>query len=188
MSLSALSERIKNKTDKEILQNTNVVVNEAISTIKDISNILSPHVLSNFGLLSATNSFIAKINKTGSMNISLTSNLGDLRFNNDIEVVLYRTACELINNSIKHSGASKIDIDLNKHGKFIILQVQDNGRGFDKNILVSGENNGMGISNIETRVKSVNGVFILETSPGKGMQSIIRINIIDQESFEPEYE
>jgi signal transduction histidine kinase len=188
MSLSALSGRIKNKTDKEILQNTSLVVNEAITTIKDISNILSPHVLSNFGLLSATNSFIGKINKTGSMNISLISNLGDLRFNPDIEVVLYRTVCELINNSIKHSGASKIDIELNKHGKFIILQVLDNGRGFDKKILFSEENNGMGISNIDTRVKSVNGVFILETSPGKGMQSIIRINIIDQELFEAEYE
>jgi signal transduction histidine kinase len=188
MSLSALSDRITEPTDVEILNNTNIVVNEAITTIKDISNILSPHVLSNFGLLSATNSFISKINRTGSVAITLTSNLGDERLNSDIEVVLYRTACELINNSIKHSAASNIEVDLNKHGNFIILQVHDNGKGFDKEVISSEESKGMGLSNIETRVKSVNGVFILESGQGKGTQSIIRINISDQESFEPEYE
>lgn len=188
MSVSALSDRIDNPTDREILNNTSLVVNEAITTIKDISNILSPHVLSNFGLLSATNSFISKINKTGTVSINLSSNLADERFNSDIEVVLYRAACELINNSIKHSGSSNIEIELNKHGKFIILQVHDNGRGFDKEILLSDENKGMGLSNIETRVKSVNGVFILETGTGKGMQAIIRINIVDQESFDNEYD
>lgn len=188
MSVSALSDRKNNPTDREILNNTNLVVNEAITTIKDISNILSPHVLSNFGLLSATSSFISKINKTGSISINLASNLGDERFNSDIEVVLYRAACELINNSIKHSGSSNIDVELNKHGKFIILLVHDYGRGFDKETLLSDENKGMGLSNIETRVKSVNGVFILETGTGKGMQAIIRINVVDQESFDNEYE
>lgn len=188
MSLSALSERIIDKTDREILNNTSLVVNEAITTIKDISNILSPHVLSNFGLLSATNSFISKINKAGSISVTLTSNLGEERLNGDIEVVLYRTACELINNSIKHSGASNIEVDLNKHGNFVILQVQDNGKGFERELILSDETKGMGLSNIETRVKSVNGVFVLETGPDKGTQAIIRINIVDQESFEAENE
>lgn len=188
MSLSALSARITEPTDKEILENTTLVVNEAITTIKDISNILSPHVLSNFGLLSATNSFASKISKAGSVNIDIISNLGKKRFNSDIEVVLYRAACELINNSVKHSGASRIDVELNKHGNFIILQVQDDGRGFDNALLENAEGRGMGLSNIETRVKSVNGVFVLETGPGKGMQAIIRINLSDNELTTPKDE
>jgi signal transduction histidine kinase len=181
MSVSALSARITESTDREILNNTTVVVNEAITTIKDISNILSPHVLSNFGLLSATNSFASKISKAGAVKIEITSNLGKERFNSDTEVVLYRAACELINNSVKHSGATRIGVELNKHGNFIILQVQDNGRGFDRSLLENEEGRGMGLSNIETRVKSVNGVFILETGPGNGMQAIIRINLTENE-------
>ncbi len=51
MSLSALTSRIKDPSGTVILSNTNHLVNEAISTIKDISNNLSPHVLTNFGLI-----------------------------------------------------------------------------------------------------------------------------------------
>jgi signal transduction histidine kinase len=63
MSLSALNDRIKDQSGSVILNNTNHLINEAISTIKDISNNLSPHVLSNFGLASALSAFTTKINQ-----------------------------------------------------------------------------------------------------------------------------
>jgi signal transduction histidine kinase len=175
MSLSALGERIKDPTDTVILNNTNHLVNEAINTLKDISNNLSPHVLSNFGLSSALSAFIAKINQTKAIEIDFKSNMEDLRLESEKEVVVYRAACELINNSIRHSGASRIEIDLNKHEKFITLQFYDNGRGFDTSSLGSEDTKGMGLSNIETRVKSVDGVFILESTPGKGTSALIKI-------------
>ena len=175
MSLSALGERIKDPTDTVILNNTNHLINEAINTLKDISNNLSPHVLSNFGLSSALSAFIAKINQTRAIEIEFKSNMENTRLESEKEVVMYRAACELINNSILHSGASRIEIELNKHEKFITLQFYDNGRGFDTASLESEESKGMGLSNIETRVKSVDGVFILESNPGKGTSALIKI-------------
>lgn len=175
MSLSALSGKINDTSGIEILQNTNHVVNEAINTIKEVSNNLSPHVLSNFGLSSAISAFSAKINKTKALEIVFKSNMDGQRLENDKEVVIYRAVCELINNSILHSGASHIDIELNKHEKFVTLQFSDNGRGFDMSILQKEDNKGMGISNIETRVKSIDGVFILESNPGKGTSALIKI-------------
>lgn len=175
MSLSALNEKIKDPAGLEILQNTNHVVNEAISTIKEVSNNLSPHILSNFGLTSAISAFAAKINRTRTIEIDFKSNMENQRLENDKEVVLYRAACELINNSLMHSGASRIEIDLNKHEKFITLQFSDNGRGFDTSRLEKEDNKGMGLSNIETRVKSIEGVFILESSQGKGTSALIKL-------------
>jgi signal transduction histidine kinase len=175
MSLSALGDRIKDPTDTVILNNTNHLVNEAINTLKDISNNLSPHVLSNFGLSSALSAFIAKINQTKAMEIDFKSNMENQRLESEKEVVMYRAACELINNSIRHSGASRIEIELNKHEKFITLQFNDNGRGFDTDMLENEDTKGMGLSNIETRVKSVDGVFILESTPGKGTSALIKI-------------
>jgi len=175
MSLSALGERITDNTGTVILNNTNHLVNEAINTLKDISNNLSPHVLSNFGLSSALSAFTAKINQTKAIEIDFKSNMESLRLETEKEVVVYRAACELINNSIRHSGASRIEIDLNKHEKFITLQFYDNGRGFDTSSLGSEDTKGMGLSNIETRVKSVDGVFILESTPGKGTSALIKI-------------
>ena len=175
MSLSALSGKINDPAGIEILQNTNHVVNEAISTIKEVSNNLSPHVLSNFGLSSAIGAFSAKINQTKAIEIFFKSNMEGERLDNDKEVVLYRAVCELINNSILHSGASRIDIELHKHEKFVTLQFADNGRGFDTARLETEDNKGMGLSNIETRVKSIDGVFILESNPGKGTSALLKI-------------
>jgi signal transduction histidine kinase len=175
MSLSSLNARIDDPSGMVILNNTNHLVNEAINTIKDISNNLSPHVLSNFGLASAISAFTTKINQTKTVKIDFKTNMENQRFENDKEVVIYRAACELINNAIRHSGASTIEIELNKHEKFITLQFYDNGRGFDSSTLKTEDNKGMGLSNIETRVKTVEGVFILESTPGKGTSALIKV-------------
>jgi signal transduction histidine kinase len=175
MSLSALTDKIKDPHGLEILKNTNHVVNEAISAIKEISNNLSPHVLTNFGLQSAINAFTNKINQTRVLEIDFKSNMENQRLENDKEVVIYRAVCELINNSILHSGASRIEIELNKHEKFITLQFFDNGRGFDTSRLNVEDKKGMGLSNIETRVKSIEGVFILESTQGKGTSALIKV-------------
>ncbi len=175
MSVSALTDRIHDPSGSVILTNTNHLVNEAISTIKDISNNLSPHVLTNFGLASAINAFTKKINQTKAVEIDFKSNMENQRLDNDKEVVVYRAVCELINNSISHSGASRIEIELNKHEKFITLQFYDNGRGFDTSSLSKEDTKGMGLSNIETRVKTVEGVFILESTPGKGTSALIKL-------------
>ena len=175
MSLSALNDRITDSTGKVILTNTTHLVNEAIGTIKEISNNLSPHVLSNFGLSSAIAAFTAKINQTRVVEIDFKTNMENLRLENDKEVVVYRAVCELINNAILHSGASRIEIELNKHEKFVTLQFYDNGRGFDTSTLRKEDTKGMGLSNIETRVKTVEGVFILESTPGKGTSALIKM-------------
>ncbi|MCX6300698.1 MAG: histidine kinase [Bacteroidia bacterium] len=180
MSISSLNDKIKDPVGIEILNNTNYLVNEALSTIKDVSNNLSPHVLSNFGLTSAISAFTTKISQNKVVEIDFKSNMENQRMENDKEVVIYRAVCELINNSIRHSGASRIDIELNKHEKFVTLQYYDNGRGFDTSNLNKEDNKGMGLSNIETRVKSVEGVFILESSDGKGTTALIKV--IDEDS------
>ena len=175
MSLSSLGSRINDPSDKSILNNTNHLVNEAINTIKDISNNLSPHVLSNFGLASAIGAFTTKVNQTKTVEIDFKSNMENQRLENDKEVVIYRAVCELINNAMQHSGASRIEIELNKHEKFVTLQFNDNGRGFDTSTLSKEDTKGMGLSNIETRVKTVEGVFILESTPGRGTSALIKV-------------
>jgi signal transduction histidine kinase len=175
MSLSSLGERIKDQSGTEILNNTNYLVNESLNTIKDISNNLSPHVLSNFGLASAIGAFTTKINQTKAIEVEFKSNMENQRLENDKEVVIYRAVCELINNAIRHSGASRIEIELNKHEKFVTLQFSDNGRGFEISSLSREDNKGMGLSNIETRIKTVEGVFVLESTPGKGTSALIKV-------------
>jgi len=91
-----------------------MVIEEAIKSIREISNNLSPHILNNFGLNKAMRNFINKINYSDTIQIKFNSNFEDDRFESNTEVVLYRVLCELINNTLKHAEATLISISLEK--------------------------------------------------------------------------
>jgi signal transduction histidine kinase len=176
MSISSLAQLEHDKSSKEIVQNTEMVINEAIKSLKEISDNLSPHVLNNFGLARAVRNFTNKINAAKVLQIKLKSNLGDIRFENNIEVVLYRVICELINNTIKHAKAKKIEIDLNIAEKNLTIAYKDDGKGFQMDKLLNQANNGgMGFSNIFSRINSLKGEINVDSQPGKGTLVNIKV-------------
>ena len=92
----------------------------------------------------------------------------------DIEVILYRVICELINNSLKHSGATQVTISLIYTDEVLRLDYRDNGCGFD---VSAQEQQGMGIVNIRSRIRSLKGNMEMKSTPGKGMAAQIEIHI-----------
>ena len=106
--------------------------------------------------------------------IRFTTNLRAERFDTDIEVILYRVVCELINNSLKHSGCSEINLSLSSGGDTLTLDYSDNGCGFNPAAVMDC---GMGLSNIVSRVHSINGHCNVEGAKGKGMHAAIRVNV-----------
>ena len=93
-----------------MLKQTNELINEAISSTRSISNNLSPHLIMDFGLVKAVESFCKKVNLVQKIKINFENSLGAERFDQTIEIVLYRVITELINNTLKHAQASKIEI------------------------------------------------------------------------------
>ena len=172
MSLSALSRAELNEHDKATLQNTAAVIDEAIRSLRDISNNLSPHVLNNFGLARGINNFVERIATIHNADISFSTKLKTERFDPNIEVILYRVTCELINNSLKHSGCSKIDVELLLQDNKLILNYRDNGCGFELNDV---SERGMGLSNIRSRVSSLGGHLSFDSEPGMGMSALVEV-------------
>lgn len=173
MAISA--SRYENKgTDNEILDNAEKLVDESIKTIKDISNKLSPHVLVNFGLHKAVKSFINKIEHLATPEISFSSEIESDRFSYNIEVVFYRIICELITNTLKHAKANNIYIELYKTEKTLIMKYIDDGVGFDVQ-KVKHNISGMGYSNIESRIKSLNGTYEFFSSRGEGVHVKVKV-------------
>ena len=138
-------------------------INEAIGTLKEISNNISPRTLNRFGLIAATQTFINRLLETTSYKISLKSDL-EIRLKANIEITLYRTVTELINNTLKHANAKKIDIKINynEKQKLLIANYSDNGNGFDVNKALS-QNKGFGIMNIQQRIKTLGGDFVINS-------------------------
>ena len=179
MSLSTLSTEDMNDKDRETLRNTAQVIDEAIRSLREISNNLSPHVLNNFGLVRGIRHFIDRIGDMHGICINFNTPLRQERFDSNIEVILYRVVCELINNSLKHSHCTAIRLSLAFDGSQIALDYSDNGRGFNPHAVMDC---GMGLSNISSRINSLNGTCEIVSSRGHGMSATIRVGVSGSKS------
>ncbi len=182
ISLSALSHSDMTAEQRDIFNNTLYVVDEALRSLREISNNLSPHALTDFGLARGIQIFVDKAAALHKVKISFATNLRGERYDPDIEVIMYRVVCELITNSLKHSGCSEIRLSLSVAGDTLELQYSDNGRGFDPQAMMDC---GMGLSNINSRVSSLNGTFDIRSSKGRGMCASVKVNVRGAERLAP---
>lgn len=176
MSLSALSLENYSVDQREIVANTTYVIDEAISSLREISNNLSPHLLNDFGLARGVQNFINKSASIHKVKIIFTTNLSSERYDTDVEVIMYRVVCELINNSLRHSLAKIINVSLSYDGRQLSLEYRDDGCGFNPQAMMDC---GMGLSNIESRIGSLNGEFDISSSKGEGMRTTIKVKAKD---------
>lgn len=188
MSMSVLAKRAEDEENRELIASTSAVIDEAIRSLREISNNLSPQVLNDFGLVRGISNFINKNPQLRTIEMRFDTNLRKERFGHDIEVILYRVICELINNSLKHSGCTKIKLDLQLVYDRIYLTYSDNGRGFDTQAVADY---GMGMSNLTSRIHSLGGTIEITSQPNKGMAASIVVstvgeNIVNDEDDENE--
>ncbi len=173
MSVSALDKTQIQGFNKNVIENISKLIQESIVALKNTSNNLSPHVLDSFGLASAIKTFIENINALGTIDITFNSNIENIRFDGEVEINLYRVICELFQNTIKHSGAANVSLLLLYQDNRIIAQYFDDGTGFDPQD--ASNLNGMGISNIKSRLKSINGEIEFKRIMPRGMMTSITI-------------
>lgn len=178
LSLSALKGSQNSEADKEIIDNANYVIEEAIRSLREISNNLSPHILNDFGLARGVGNFINKLPSQANYKIDFTTNLKNQRFDTDVEVILYRVVCELINNSIKHSGGTHIALSIEQQGDVLAVEYTDNGKGFNPDAMLDV---GMGLSNIASRISSLKGTYNIASTRGKGMRADITVNLREKD-------
>ena len=160
------------KKRKEIHAKITELMDEAVKTVKEISNNLSSHILQNFGFLDAINSFSEKIEMNYPIKI-VREVKKELDISDTIQITLYRVLVELINNTLKYAWASEIKIKLGMVKGKISINYQDNGNGFNVEKEITG-GKGMGLYNIHSRIKSLGGTISMKSKEGKG----IRVDIL----------
>ncbi len=173
MSSSAINKTDLGETNWKIFSQIEMAVDEAIVGVKEISNNLSPHILEKYGLDKAMKSFTTNI-ISRDCEIIYSSNLEGKRYDDNLEVILYRVIGELLTNTVKHAEASKVNVSLFDDGKHMELLYSDNGVGFSLN---ETETEGMGLFNIRSRIKSLNGKIEMHSSPEEGFFLKITIQL-----------
>jgi len=148
------------------VENFNSALDMLDSSIKELRRVahnLMPESLMRYGLNSAITDFCNSIDS-----VSYNFYGVEKRLDSKLEVAAFRIVSELVNNALKHSKASIINVQLVQEEERINMTVYDNGIGFDPNSIDRTKSSGL--NNIESRVLSFNGRIDLFSAPAKGTE------------------
>jgi len=152
------------------------LLDTSISELRRIAHNMMPETLNHYGLKTALEDFCTQVSPAGQPVLELQFFGDEIRFTKEIELTMYRIVQELVNNALKHSGATQINIQLFSEPKRLFAQVTDNGKGFDP-AMIEKERKGKGIDNIRDRVTAINGKFEIWSQPGQGSEITVEMDL-----------
>ena len=149
------------------------ILDSSVKELRRVAHNMMPEALLKFGLKEALGDFCVEID-TPQMKVGYHYYGEKMRLSQNIEIALYRIAQELINNALKHSNASEINVQLLVDYERASLTVQDNGQGFD---LGATGVTGFGLNSIRSRVAALNGIIDISSDKGRGTEIEIEFTI-----------
>lgn len=162
---------------KIIIEKGNHSIEMAIQTARELAHGLSSQYVTEEGYIRAISDFTQKINLTKKLKINFITNTNE-RFSGFLELMLYRITTELIKNTLSYAQAAEIDInfDFDRDKNLIIFKFSDNGIGFEWEEIKRAKK-GLGLMNIEQRVRIMKGKIEINSSPEMGMNAIIQFPV-----------
>ena len=152
------------KEDTQSKKDIQKIIDDTISELRRISNNVMPAVLIDFGLEAGLKSLVDYSGKLYQLPIQLSyisypyKSIAKNKF--DITISLYRIAQEAINNAVKYSNMTRIDIYVEETEDELIMSIEDDGVGFD----INKKNTGKGLGNMSERAKLIDGKFQIESN------------------------
>ena len=161
--------------DPNLFDHTLSLLKQAHDEVRSMAHLKNSGVIATKGLLPA----IKNLAKNASGVKGLTVDVQEFglteRIDNSLEIRIFRTVQELINNVIKHAEASEATIALTRHENSLSIIVEDNGKGFDPKKILDKE--GMGLYSMEKQIEQINGSLQIDSSPGNGTTVLIDIPV-----------
>ena len=163
------------RTIIQISDNINTIIQETRRAIND----LSPSSLKTFGLFAVLEELSMLIHSSANIKLEINSDIKESRLSNELELTLYRIIKEFCNNSIKHSQASKISLNIKiEQGNLLTVSIYDDGDGFNINTI---KNEGHGLKNMESRVYLLGGTSKLSSELGVGTMLKIELPLTNED-------
>jgi signal transduction histidine kinase len=157
---------------KRFLEEACQMVAQGIENVRNVSHNLLPTTLEEFGLLQAMKECIEPVLASNKIHVDIGHSNPVFPLPKTIALGLLRVFQELLQNTIKHANASKVEVYLEYQTAFINFTYQDNGVGFDP---TTSNSDGIGMKNIESRISALQGNFHLNTELSSGYHIQIRI-------------
>lgn len=149
------------------------VLDETAQEVRALSHQMMPRALSAVGLAAALQDLVDQQFRRSGVVARLEQHGAGGRFDERVEIALYRIAQEALGNITKHAAARRVDVQLHRAGGRLILTVEDDGRGFDPARVRGGH----GLANLQSRASAVGGDLHVDTSPGNGTVITVRVPV-----------
>jgi signal transduction histidine kinase len=164
LNLEALGNGLEFADQKEIIYNNiNTLLKESTDEVRSLSHSMMPHAFKRHGLTNSVRDFLDKIHKKNfKINFNAEGDFFVIKENKAL--LIYRIMQECIQNVLKHSAATRLDISMICDNNEADIIIEDNGCGFNADEI----NYGTGLKNIQSRVEFLNGKSEINSMPGKG--------------------
>jgi signal transduction histidine kinase len=171
--------RVQNngRLDASLNQEVAYLVN-TIKETKRISANLRPTTLDDLGLMATIEWYIRQFKQLyGDIKIDYTADISEAEIPEFLKIIIYRIIQEGLSNAEKHSEASLVHLDLryeDKDGQRILLTIEDNGRGFEVDPVLSNKDplSGYGLTAMMERCEIVGGTFNISSEQGRGTKIV----------------
>jgi signal transduction histidine kinase len=141
-------------------------VSELATDTQSLSHELHSTRLENLGGVAAMKDLCQELGEQAKVEIDFKSQDLPSQLPPEISLCLFRVLQEALHNSVKHSGARRVDVGLWRKSDEIHLAVSDLGVGFDSE--AARERRGLGLVSMEERLKLLKGTISIESQPKRG--------------------
>ena len=145
---------------------------EALREMRLLIFELRPSALESEGLVTALRARLEAVEERAGLEVGFQVE-GEATLPAEIEEGLYRIAQEALNNALKHARARNVSVYLNRGGEAVILEITDDGIGFDPSTAVEGS--GLGLDGMIERAAHMGGELVLDSEPGAGTR--VRVEV-----------
>lgn len=176
-----LTKIARNPADKllmqELITNSSHLIDESIQNLRNISGELIPLTFLKCGYEKGIAEICRQLSISGEINITVTCSENEVRLSPLIELYVYRITREILNNVIKHSKATEMQLHLNSTAKGVIAVIYHNGTGITSEDLAqrSMEASGIGFKSIQNRLDLINASAHFEKTTGDKFKITIEV-------------
>jgi signal transduction histidine kinase len=171
MSISSIGHKLPNVQSLQTYQETELLIDDACRTVREISHALMPHVLEQQGLEFAIDDLCQTLSNNNDITFDFIYFGNEQLLSDVIKTSVFRITQELMKNILKHAQAKEVIVQLTIEATALMLVVEDDGKGFDN----SKPHKGIGLENIQSRVTYLNGRLDIESEIGRGSTFTIQV-------------
>jgi two-component system, NarL family, sensor kinase len=155
----------------ESVTNSRQMLNKVIYDMGNLTKSLHTDRITQIGLVEAMRFDLDSLRRTGLLEVEFSVDGQEYHLEDQRSIFLYRMFQEMLNNILKHSKATRVNIAVNYSidNKFV-LQVEDNGVGFDveKKRSHTSSSSGIGLKSMTNRASLIGAQISVQSQPGKG--------------------